>query len=294
MKQFTYLIILLISTVFILGCEDVVEIELDEFAPELVVDAWVNDLPELQVITLSETANYFDPNETPRVNEATVVIVRDDNQEFNFQFTENGRYVYDASEFGVLGDVGNSFELQIQFSGQEFCAQTELNRVPEIESIELEFRDEIFFPEGIYAQFIARDFNGLGDAYWIKTFKNGVFRNNPRELNIAFDAAFDAGSGVDGLVFIPPIRDLVNPVDEDFTPIPWLPEETIKVEIHSISNDAFQFLEIARDQMQNGDNGIFALPLANTRSNISNCSSGELSIGFFNVASVSSASRVIE
>ncbi len=292
MKQFKHIAI--IVGFFLLGCEDVVDVELGEFPPQLVIDAWVNDMPELQVITLSESATYFDPNQTPRVDDATVTIIRDDNQEFNFQFTENGQYVYDPTESGVLGEVGNTFELQIQYAGQEFCASTELFRVPEIESIELEFRDEIFFPEGIYAQFIARDFVGLGDTYWIRTFKNGVFRNNPRELNIAFDAAFDGGSGIDGLVFIPPIRDLVNPVDENFTPIPWLPDEIIKIEIHSISQNAFQFMEIARDQMQNGDNGIFALPLANTRSNISNCSSGELALGFFNVASVSSVSRVID
>jgi len=277
------------------GCEDAVDIPLGEFDPVLVVDAWVNDMPELQVITLSEAATYFDSNQTPKVNDATVKIIRDDNQEFNFQLSEDGKYIYDPAEFGVLGEIGNLFELQIQFDGQEYCAQTELFRVPLIDSIPLEFReDDIFFDDGIYAEFIARDFTGIGDAYWIKTFKNGVFRNNPRELNIAYDAAFDAGSGVDGIVFISPVRDLINPVDDDFSPIPWLAGETIKIEIHSISQDAFQFMEIARDQIQNGDNGIFALPLANTRSNISNCSSGDLSLGFFNVASISSASREIE
>lgn len=294
MKQYIYIIIAIITGLFASGCEDVVDVELAQFDGEFVIDAWINDMPELQVITLSETATFFDSNQTPRVNEATVTIVRDDNQIFNFEFTENGRYVYDPAQSGVLGEVGNSFDLQIQFEGQNYCAQTELFRVPEIDTIRLEFRDDIFFPEGIYAEFIARDFVGLGDAYWIRTFRNGMFRNNPRELNIAFDAAFDAGSGVDGIVFIPPVRDLVNPVDEDFTPVPWMPDETIRIEIHSISQDAFQFLEIARDQMTNGDNGIFTLPVANTRSNISNCSSGDLALGFFNVASVSSASRVIE
>jgi len=64
------------------------------------------------------------------------------------------------------------------------------------------------------------------------------------------------------------------------------------VEIHSISNEGFQFLETARDQITNGDNGLFAIPQANTRTNVE--SNGGLPVlGFFNVAGVSERSRVI-
>lgn len=294
MKNYTILYSLFICFL-LLACEDVVDIPLNEFDPAIVVDAWIDDLDQPQVITLSQTANYFNSEETPRINDAQVSVVRGDGQVFPFEFTENGSYVYDPATTGILGVPGQTFELSININGDEFCAATTLFRVPVIDSIGVELReDDIFLSDGLYTQFYARDFDGKGDAYWIKTFKNGVFRDNPRELNIAFDAAFDAGSGIDGIVFIPPVRELINPVSEDFLPVPWLPDETVKVEIHSMSVDAFQFMEIARDQMINGDNSIFALPLANTRGNVSHCTSGEEVLGFFNVASVSEETRVIE
>ena len=79
------------------SCEDVVDIELDEFEAEIVFDAWVTDMDEPQVITISQTQNFFNADETPRINEAVVNLTRDDGVVFPFAFTENGRYVYDLS-----------------------------------------------------------------------------------------------------------------------------------------------------------------------------------------------------
>lgn len=273
------------------SCEDVVDIELAEFPENLVVDAWINDLPVDQVIVLSQTNNYFESVQTPRVSDAEVIVTRNNNSELVFESQGEGRYVYS----GDIGEPGDTYELSIELGGQQFCSNSTMNRVPAVDSIDVEFlEDEFIIADGLYTEFFARDFEGLGDAYWIKTYKNGVFRDNPRELNIAFDSGFDAGTGIDGIVFIPPIRELMNPVDDEFLPIPWELGETVKVEIHSISKEAFQWMEIARDQMLNGDNSIFALPVTNTRGNISNCSSGDLALGFFNVSAVSSREKVIE
>jgi len=86
----------------------------------------------------------------------------------------------------------------------------------------------------------------------------------------------------------------MNPVDDEFLPIPWEVGEMVRVEIHSITIEAFRWMEIARDQMINGDNSIFALPVTNTRGNILNCNSQDRALGFFNVSAVSSREKVIE
>ena len=66
------------------------------------------------------------------------------------------------------------------------------------------------------------------------------------------------------------------------------------MDIWSISNEAFAFLNIARDQITNGDNGIFGIPVANSPSNIINFDTEEPILGIFNVAAVSSAEKVVE
>ncbi len=64
--------------------------------------------------------------------------------------------------------------------------------------------------------------------------------------------------------------------------------------VHSISNLAFDYLRIARDQINNGANTIFAIPIANARSNILTVEGDEIALGFFNVAAISRLDSVIE
>ena len=218
-----------------------------------------------------------------------------------FTEQEQGIFTWQPEPGKNIGEINTDFTLLIEWDGNSYSAITSLNPVPTVDSISQEFRtDEIGGPDGIYTQFFARDLPGLGDTYWIKTFKNGEFLNKPQELNIAFDGAFDAGAQLDSTIFITPIREASNRVpDEDNEAdnsdvAPWAPGDEIMVEIHSISNEAFFFLETARDQMTNGDNTIFALPLANARGNVLNMNGGDNPLGIFNVAAVSSLSRVIE
>jgi hypothetical protein len=90
--------------------------------------------------------------------------------------------------------------------------------------------------------------------YGRKAYKNGVFLNKPTELNIAYDAAFDAGGGIDGITFITPIRELINrfpdpDTDDDFETAQYVADDQVHVEIHSIINEVFMFLQMARDQI---------------------------------------------
>jgi len=259
------------------------------------VDGWITTEAVDQTITLSESQPYFD-NEFPAPITGASVVVESNGQTFNFIENEPGEYTW-TSGGSRLGSVGESFNLLINDGDDSYISSSTVGRVPPIDSIGQEFEEESTFGvAGVRTNFFARDPVGFGDTYWIKTFKNGAYLDKPEEINIAFDAGFDAGGQVDGLIYIPPIRDATNPVggdDDDETP-PWETGDEIKVEIHSISNAAFFFMEIARDQITNGDNGLFATPLANTRGNIINQATGERALGVFNVAEVSRIVDVIE
>ena len=219
-----------------------------------------------------------------------------------FNFTENkpGTYEWAPSATENIGEVGESFTLNIQLNGEVFESTTMLAPSAQIDSIAQETRkDEFGSADGIYAILFARDVPGLGNAYWIKSFKNNQFLNKPQEINLAYDAAFDPGAMLDGTLFIPPIREFINRVPDSEGPddgdvAPWAPGDSIRVEIHSLSVAAFSFMEIARDQMTNGDNTIFALPLANAKGNIVNTSGGRDPLGMFNVAEVSSIEKRID
>lgn len=278
------------------SCEDVIDVDLDSNVDQLVVDAWVNNNPETQQIRLTTTAPYFQNSATPAVTGATVMLTDDAGNTFSFLDNDNdGTYEWTPGAQQTLGQLGTQLKLTINSEGETYTATSQINRVTPIDSIDVRFRDDILGgADGIYAELFAKDFVGEGDVYWIKSFKNGEYLGKPEELNIAFDAAFTAGT-VDGVTFIRPIRQFINPVVED-DESPYAVGDSIDIEIHSLNLDAFFFLEQVFVQTTLGDNGIFAEPPANVSTNIKNIDpdSDKLPLGFFNVAAVSSMGVMVK
>jgi len=284
----------------LINCTDVIVVDIEDVPPQLVVDAWINGRSEAQTIRLTLTQGYFNNTFAPGVTSAEVIVADESGKRFEFAHQGEGNYVWTPGPGESIGDVGSTFFLGIEWNGTTFASQSTLNRVPEIDSIQVEFRtDELGSPDGHYAEFFARDPIGRGDTYWIKSFKNGEFLNKPFELNIAWDGGFSGGSDSDGIIFITPIRETINRVpdpdtDDNSDVPPWMPGDEIRVEIHSITNLAFDFLEIARSQMTNGSNTIFAIPLANTRTNIITLEGEEEALGFFCVSAISELTAIVE
>lgn len=298
-SYFMFLLVLM-AGLGLSSCQDVIDIDTVDAPQLLVVDAWLNNKSAPQTIKLTLTEPYFSNTLAGGVSNATVNVTDGNGNTMTFEEKGDGNYTWTPTGGETLGEIGTVFTLNVDWDGKNYTASSLMNPVPPVDSIGQELlTDDIRGADGIYAQFYARDIIGLGNAYWIKTYKNGQFLNKPQELNIAFDAAFSAGAELDGLIFIPPIREGVNRIADTDTEdndevAPWSPGDSILVEIHSIAPFVFNFLSIARDQMTNGDNTIFAIPLANTTGNVSSSVAGEDVLGIFNVAAVSSLGARIE
>lgn len=290
---------LFLSVLTFFGCEDEVSVNLKDSPASYVVDAWINNQVEEQIIELTWTQAYFDNSPYTPVSGASVVVTDDDGNELLFQENNPGEYVWDPlTSLIKIETIGTQYELRIEVDGEVFVSTAMLNRVPLVDSIKFTFKEEqnAFQPEGYYGEFVATDFVGSGDTYWIKAFKNGISLNNPFDLNIAFDAGFNEGGNIDGVVFIQPIQDAVTPLNEELDEIvPYVIGDSLYVEIHSISNDAFDFLQQVQIQTQRdgGFDEIFAEPLENVSTNIikQNATSNAQVIGFFNVSAVSARGR---
>ncbi len=290
--------------VFLTSCEDKIDVTLDDADAIIVIDAFLTDVPGVvQEIVVTQSQSYFDNSSPVPVEDAIVTVnipgYGGVEPTYIFEYVD-GKYVLDPGPNTSIAVLDfKDFDLAVTVGDVVYSSTTQLNRSPEVEEIRQEVRNgEIgSIDGGIYCEVIARDFTGSGDTYWIKSFKNGTFLNRPEEINLAFDGGFDQGAESDGLIFIAPIRELINPIP-DSTEVadevsPWMTGDVCKVEIHSISNSTFAFMELLRDQLLNGRNGIFAEPLANSPSNIT-ASNGSDVLGAFNVAQVTSLEIVVE
>lgn len=288
---------LLVLAAAAFACEDPVALATDFENPELVVDAWLTNDATAQTIRLTETQDYYANRLPTAVTDAEVIVCRTapDNRCFSFAHTEDGNYVWQPAPGDSLGEVGAAFVLAIERDGQRYGSQTSIRRVPPIDSISVQFEEEqIGLEEGRYAQLYARDFVGVGDAYLIRTTINDTLLNRPGELSLVYDATFDAGSGTDGIVFIFPIRFSINRTDDDGAVVPLVSGDRVSVEMWSLSPETFLYLSVARDQIQNGNNGIFQIPIANAPGNVLAEDGSTPVLGAFNVAAVSRATREVE
>ena len=279
----------------LLTCEDAIEVPSRFEEPQPVVEAWLTDQSRAQTIRLSLTQDFF-ANETPTyLDDATVTVCQTAiGQEcFVFEPRDSGRYVWTPEPGQTLGEVGERFALGIQRGEETYGAVTELYRVPPIDSISFQFEEEALgLEEGFYSQLYARDLPGVGDTYLIRSSFNDTLLLRPTELRTVYDAVFDAGTGADGITFIFPLRFSINKIDEDGAPVPLVDGDEVSVELWSISPQAFFFLGVVEEQIQNGDAGIFGVPVANSPGNIVNVDTREPVLGMFNVAAVSSARRI--
>ena len=282
---FALLPFLLVFSLLLSSCEDVVDVDLEEGETQLVVDAMLTTDSGTQTIYLRKSAAYLN-NSIPAGATGAIVKVTDlANREFEFKDVDGtGKYQWipTGTEPFPFGVPGNVYTLDIKYQGEEYSAVAFMDSVLTIDSLWTEFREQaIQGPDTIKAGYVlnmkAFDIPGEGNCYWFRTYKNGVRYIKPEEINLAYDAAF--GPGSDGVEVIPPIVGALSP--ERFQP-----GDSLVVECLSIGIPAFYFLNLAQRQMTNS--GLFAEPPANVQSNIENKNkdSNKKALGWFFASSV--------
>ncbi|WP_288425315.1 DUF4249 domain-containing protein [uncultured Spirosoma sp.] len=272
------------------ACETVIDAKLDTSPTQLSIDGTITDQPGPQTVRLSLTAPYFDSATTPAAKGATVTVADNTGRTYVFTDPDNdGYYVWQPAQRDTMGRIGRTYKLTIAYQGDTYIASSTMNRVPAIDS--LVFREARINPisstMGYRASFYARDFPGARDYYRVRFFWNGVLQNKPRNIVTVQDAAFRGSADTDGLQFIQPIRQSINPDSL------YRMNDSVRVEVQSITPEAFDFLSQLRTQLTNG--GLFATPPANLPTNIVNMTNGgRAATGFFTASAIRTRSAVVK
>jgi hypothetical protein len=300
MKNSTFnstLLTICLSILFF-SCEKVINPELQSADRVLVVDAWLTDKPETQIIKLTYTQPYFDSTLPTGVPDASVTVTDDLGKMYYFAADPSniGNYIWTPASGRSFGQIGRTYNLKVVVGTETFTALSEMKRTTDIDSITFSQQQaRAAFPDGSYvAEFWGRDMPGVGDAYWIRSYKNGVLLDKPSEISTAFDSGFSPGGDFDGVTFIAPIRRSINPLDKDPKDdtkmlMPFVNGDSIYVELHSITLEAFNHITQLKTQTnRNGGFGeLFAKPLSNVSTNIYNINAnGSKVVGFFSVSAV--------
>ncbi len=271
------------------SCENVIQVKLDKGTPQITIDAFINDMRVEQKVRLTYTDDYFSQKNNEPVKGAMVSLKNlTTNEVFNFSDNSNGDYVFNVATTDTIARIGSEYELTVNHQGNIYTSTTKLKRTAQIDSIKCEFKEAgLGNKEGYKVSFLGFDTpGGESDFYWIKSYRNGKFFNKGLEINVAYDAAYSAGS--DGLFFIQPIAEAVTPQGEVFKKY-----DDCRIEIHSISHATYDFL--IQVQKQTTNSGLFATTPENVKSNIIAATGNTTKVvGWFNMSAVGFKSKVVE
>jgi len=136
MKYFSALLLFAL-TISLFSCEDVIEVEVQNTTPRLVIDAQFNIFTALEAprleggVKLSMSANYFDLN-VPIIKDALVTITHlNSGLEYPLLFDESiGMFLPNKIDF--LTDFISKYELKVVYNGQVYRGNTNFVPVPPI------------------------------------------------------------------------------------------------------------------------------------------------------------------
>lgn len=248
MRTLTYITLSLLLAAGLLnsGCEVKYDVDLDQIPPALVVDGLVRDNAGPHYVILSLTSSYFSTDSNPAVSGAFVTITEDDILTDTLQEVQPGKY-----QSSIIGHMGSTYKLKIEYNGDTYEATSTIKRIAPIDSLTYAYdAGSAFVDEGYYVSINTQEIPGAGDYYRFLYYTNGEIED---ETGFWVSDEF-----VDG-----------NYISYNFDhEYPHELGDTAAIEVLSISEDNYNFLNALANQEESGD--LFDVPPGNIKGNISN------------------------
>lgn len=270
-SKLTKIISLLCIGILLFGCEKVVDVDLEEAAPRLVIEAsllWDDpELPNPLLVQLSTTAPYFD-SETPAVQGAAVRVFNDLGDSYEFEETEPGLYRHE----GFVPNPAASYELEVVHENERYSATESFVSAPGIDVITQDNQGG-FSGDEIEIEVFYTDPPGKGDQYLFRF----LYGDGELSIGVSEDDLTDGNQNSASLS------------DEDLAP-----GQEVHIELQGISRGYYEYMNILTSQAGQGG-GPFQSQPSLVRGNIINTTNfNNFAFGYFRLSQRTASSYLIE
>ncbi len=265
---------ILFSAVF--ACEEVIEIDITQAPPQLVIDGVLTNEDTVHRVRISRTGN-FQGNTGEIVSDAIVEVRDNFGNIFNYTHNPEGvdsldGYYYSDQQFA--GEISGIYELRVNVDNESYTARDTLRPITTIDSLSIEvnpFAQNDPESDGEIYQVLlyADEPQETDDFYYFKFYRDSVIVSGNNVF--VFDDKL-LGSSLNGLP----------------SPVLYKEGEFASVEIYSLTREQFVYYTDLGNIL-NSDGGFFSPPPANPRSNISGGA-----LGLFQVSGITRGSILIE
>ena len=179
-----YIYILLVSSFFLfISCEKVIDLDLNEANPQLVVEGMVLTKANASYVYLNLTTSFYTPNTFQDIDNAKVII-RTGNETYTMQNVGEGMYTNES----LIGESGKTYFLEVLYDGDTIRSQSTIPPFIKIDT--LYYQTIIMGPRGATKRLFCRftDPEKVENYYRFRVFINDTL--NP-EFNYTDDSFFD-------------------------------------------------------------------------------------------------------
>jgi hypothetical protein len=275
MKKLIIYFVLVFTTVLFSSCEDVIDVDLNNAEPKLVIDGiikWQKGTTGAeQVIKLSLTNDFF-TNDILAANGASVTITNSLNETFIFlEDGVTGNYI--CNNFNPV--IGETYSLVVVYNGELYSATNTFVSGPPILNVQQEIAQGFGGEDEIEVKYFFQD-NGSEDNYYLLGVKNpnkqipefGVVSDEFFQGNLMFGfyGSSETESGI-----------------------------TLKLSVQGITFGYYNYMNILTTIAGSGTGNPFATPPATLRGNIINqTNSDNFPLGYFHLSEIDEIDYLVQ
>ena len=273
------IILSIFAAVVLCSCEKTVVLDLNQNTSRIIIEGQVTDQSGYQYVKVSRSSGFYQTGSSPRVEDATVLVSDDQGNEITFVHNPGGKVDstgYYLPETPFKGSIGRHYKLSVIVDGQEYNGEDSLMPVTAIDSLGSQINTEEEDDPKDFGRFIevllyAKEPQQTTDYYLFKFYRNDSLKvYDDTDIYFADDELL--GENIDGVS----------------SPIYFLPGDKARVEMYSITREAFVFYTDLQNLLNN-DGGLFSQPPANSRTNLSNGA-----LGYFQASALTMKEIVIK
>jgi hypothetical protein len=187
LKRIKYILPILV--IIFSGCEQIIDLDLNDARPALVIEADLSSPDGLLTVNVSQTGSYFTPDSVQKIDNASVYLINPK----GIQKTANamGNGIYELNQ--ILIKPGDKFKLIVEVDGEQYIAESAVMPPVEIDSISYSYYEgDNFFRPGYRFNISFSDPPGIKNYYRIKAYSETFyFHNRPHDLVVFNDTDLD-------------------------------------------------------------------------------------------------------
>ena len=271
LKSKAFTLFSLLFVLLFLSCDKVVELDLENGDPKIVIDAeiiWEKGTSgNQQSIKITRMAPYYSPT-TPKVSGAQVRVENSKGDVFTFNESEPGLYV--CTNFVPVIDM--EYKLFVNVDGQTLTATEKLIAVPPVEKIDQEFMADVTGEDLIVVTFYYKDPANQAN-YYLTDYKSDIL---PYPEYTSTSDEFVNG----------------NEINEKFTDTDLKPGKVLDITHRGVSKNFYNYMNLILEVTNSNP---FAATPGNIRGNIVNTTNANnFALGYFRVCEANKINYVVK